>query len=205
MEALSLSQAELARRLGLAQPTIAKLLSGQSRSSTHMHRIARALATTPEFLTGETDDPNEGAVPLPTLETMLEQFGQVMIPLLHLPTRTDEMSAPKAYEPFRRTRLEPLMLGSFSDLFAFEMRGDTMLPVLKHGSVCIADSAQTRIVTQDDLWVLEMAGSYTVRRVRRDAKGRYEVLADNFALGDLIVEPFAMNVIGRVIWRGDSI
>lgn len=62
---LDLSQSELARRVRVNQSTIAALLSGRSRSSSHLHLIARELQTTPAYLTGETDDPDEGAPPPP--------------------------------------------------------------------------------------------------------------------------------------------
>ncbi|KQM77498.1 hypothetical protein ASE70_06255 [Sphingomonas sp. Leaf22] len=93
MDEVGMSQAELARRLGLAQPTIAKLVSGASQRTSHLHRIARELSTTPAYLIGETEDPSEGAVPLPTLETVLEQFGQVFVPLLDLSELVGDPSA----------------------------------------------------------------------------------------------------------------
>jgi transcriptional regulator with XRE-family HTH domain len=63
IEATGISQSELARRVGITQGTIAGLISGRSRSSTHLHKIARVLRTTPAYLEGETDDPDEGAPP----------------------------------------------------------------------------------------------------------------------------------------------
>lgn len=57
----NMSQSELARRVGLTQGTIAQLISGRSRSSSHLHKIARELKTTPAYLTGETDDPGSDA------------------------------------------------------------------------------------------------------------------------------------------------
>ena len=65
MEALSLNQSELARRVGVAQPTIYKLIRANKIGSKHLHKIARELQTTPAFLEGETDDPDAGAPPLP--------------------------------------------------------------------------------------------------------------------------------------------
>ncbi|HXH52558.1 MAG TPA: helix-turn-helix transcriptional regulator [Sphingomicrobium sp.] len=56
-----LSQSELARRVNLRQSTINALIHGKSRSSTHLHRIARELGTTAAYLTGETDDPGPNA------------------------------------------------------------------------------------------------------------------------------------------------
>lgn len=58
---IGLSQSELARRIGIGQSAINHLVRGKSRSSAHLHRIARELGTTPAYLTGETDDPDEDA------------------------------------------------------------------------------------------------------------------------------------------------
>jgi transcriptional regulator with XRE-family HTH domain len=65
MEELGLSQAELARRVGVAQPTISQLIHRSKKGSTHLHRIARELGTTPAYLMGDTDDPDEDAPPEP--------------------------------------------------------------------------------------------------------------------------------------------
>jgi transcriptional regulator with XRE-family HTH domain len=63
MEELGLSQSELARRVGVSQSAINHLIRGTNRGSTHLHRIAREVQTTPAYLTGETDDPDLGAPP----------------------------------------------------------------------------------------------------------------------------------------------
>lgn len=60
---LGLSQTQLARLAGVSQPTIGKLEAGISSGSSHLHKIARVLRTSPAFLAGETDDPAEGAPP----------------------------------------------------------------------------------------------------------------------------------------------
>jgi transcriptional regulator with XRE-family HTH domain len=62
MDVRQLSQSELARRVGVSQATIYKLLIGESYGSKHLHRIARELLTSPAFLTGEIDDPEATAL-----------------------------------------------------------------------------------------------------------------------------------------------
>ncbi len=52
-----ISQAELARRVGLQQSTINLLFNGRSQSSTKLRDIARELHTTAAYLEGLTDDP----------------------------------------------------------------------------------------------------------------------------------------------------
>lgn len=62
-----LSQSELARRVGVRQSTINSLIVGDSRSSKYLHLIARELGTTPAYLTGEVDDPEQDAPVAPAL------------------------------------------------------------------------------------------------------------------------------------------
>lgn len=73
MDRLGISQSELARRVGVAQPTIYKLLHSAKKGSTKLHLIARELRTTPAYLSGETDNPEEDAplpVPMPQIIMM---------------------------------------------------------------------------------------------------------------------------------------
>jgi transcriptional regulator with XRE-family HTH domain len=60
-----MSQSELARRVKVTQGAIAKIVSNNPGGSSHIHKIARELGTTPAYLTGETDDPDEDAPPPP--------------------------------------------------------------------------------------------------------------------------------------------
>ncbi|WP_267395336.1 MULTISPECIES: helix-turn-helix transcriptional regulator [unclassified Sphingomonas] len=60
-----LSQAEVARRVGMSQSGMVNLIAGRSRTTTYLHKIARELRTTPAYLAGEVDDPDENAPPLP--------------------------------------------------------------------------------------------------------------------------------------------
>lgn len=55
MDRRGLSQAELARDVGVAQPAICSLIN--KAGSTQIHVVARELQTTPDYLMGETDDP----------------------------------------------------------------------------------------------------------------------------------------------------
>ncbi|WP_093222698.1 helix-turn-helix domain-containing protein [Sphingomonas sp. NFR15] len=57
LAATGMSQAELARRVGVTQPSINNLIKRGAGGSSRIHKIARALDTTPEYLLGEIDDP----------------------------------------------------------------------------------------------------------------------------------------------------
>ncbi|WP_288338555.1 helix-turn-helix domain-containing protein [uncultured Sphingomonas sp.] len=62
---LGISQAELARRVGMRQSTLNSLINGASRSSRKIVELAQHLRTTPAYLVGHTDDPEEGGLPSP--------------------------------------------------------------------------------------------------------------------------------------------
>lgn len=62
---IGLSQAELARRVGIRQSTMHSLIKGDSRSSRSLSKIARELRTTAAYLQGDTDDPEQDAPPEP--------------------------------------------------------------------------------------------------------------------------------------------
>lgn len=64
---LGISQSELARRVGISQPSVNALIHRNKTGSRNLHKIARALGTTPAYLTGETDDPDKDAPPEPVL------------------------------------------------------------------------------------------------------------------------------------------
>lgn len=59
---LGISQAELARRVGVRQSTMNSLINGESRTSRSLLKIARELQTTPAYLIGESNDPKSDAV-----------------------------------------------------------------------------------------------------------------------------------------------
>ncbi|THG40416.1 helix-turn-helix domain-containing protein [Sphingomonas olei] len=80
MSKFRLSQSELARRVGVTQTTIRKLVSGGGYGSKYLHLIARELHTTPAYLTGETDDPDEGAPPPPPAPPYQAITLQVLLP-----------------------------------------------------------------------------------------------------------------------------
>ena len=80
IEASGLSFSEVARQVGVKQPTISRLVSGEQRSTARLDRLARVVRTTPAYLTGETDDWSEDAAPpAPAAMTQVVTL-QVLLP-----------------------------------------------------------------------------------------------------------------------------
>ncbi|MEO7467376.1 MAG: helix-turn-helix transcriptional regulator [Sphingobium limneticum] len=81
LAAVGISQAELARRVGVRQSTVNSLIRGDSRTSRSLIKIARELRTTAAYLTGETDDPDNENAPEVSLGSdereLLGNFGNL--------------------------------------------------------------------------------------------------------------------------------
>jgi phage repressor protein C with HTH and peptisase S24 domain len=219
MTASGLSQAELARRVGITQPMISHLLKGDSTGSKWLHLIARELATTPDYLTGGTDSPTGNIVASPTVPyrampaedinpaLIAEQLGSVLIPQLEIGYSMGGGSVFADYQqtamvPFPREWLRPMIKGRFDDLFVARGDGDSMMPTLLDGDLVIVDTAQKNITQQDRLWCLSYGDLGMIKRVRLLPDGGVQVNSDNPAVTPIIAYDGELHVIGRVIWIG---
>lgn len=120
---LSMSQSELARRVGINQSTIAALLAGRSRSSSHLHVIARSLLTTTAYLVGETDNPDENAPPPASAPTVHHVMMAVALPseralarMFEGLLRSMDLSAPVDAQALLLAKRLPIALSQLRDL-----------------------------------------------------------------------------------------
>lgn len=67
MEALGLTQTAVANAIGVKPPSISRLVKGRHAQTRHIFGLARAVRTTPEYLTGMVDDPDLDAPEPPAL------------------------------------------------------------------------------------------------------------------------------------------
>ena len=219
LEKLGISQSELARRIGVKQPSIARLTSGETQNSRHLHLIARELGTTPEYLTGETANPTTSALAspqsgfghfpadLPSPAAAAEQLGSVLIPQLEIGYSMGGGSVFEDYQqtamvPFPREWLRPMIKGRFDDLFVARGEGDSMTPTLLDGDLVIVDTAQKTITQQDRLWCLSYGDLGMIKRVRVLPDGGVQVNSDNPAVTSITAYDGELHVVGRVIWIG---
>jgi phage repressor protein C with HTH and peptisase S24 domain len=207
MDRHGFSQSSLARVIGVSQATIARLATGAAFGSTHLHRIARELQTTPAYLTGETDDPSEGALPVPTAQSIAAQLGSVLIPQLDIGY---SMGGGSVFEDYVQQAevampqdwLRPLIKGRFDELFVARGEGDSMMPTLMDGDLVVVDTAQRQINKQDRLWCLSYGDLGMIKRVRKLPTGGYEIMSDNPTVTSITAYDDEMHVVGRVVWIG---
>ncbi len=207
---LKMSQAELARRVKISQPTISDLVKGNNSSSKHLHRIAAELETSPAYLAGETDDDAPVTVAPSAMDALAEKYDLAVLPELELGYSMGGGAVFDQYEhrgvvPFQRSWLRTMMRGSFDDLFVARGEGDSMQPTLLDGDIVLIDTAQRDIRQQDRIWAVSYGDLGMIKRVRRLPGGSYQLLSDNLAVPPVECTDGEMHVVGRVVWIGRRI
>lgn len=194
---LHISQAELARRCGLAQSTVNGLINGHSRSSAHLHVIARQLGVSTAWLAGvRAADDRGGAGD----ESATGGFAVVPeIRLSALGSGIDELLPVVAQVPVSKMWLQSWLGNADSELvYVTRAEGDDMAPTIGRGDMIVLDASETEIRLQDKLFALGLGGVGMVKRVRKLGDGRVELRSDNPAVSPMVVDVDELRVIASV-------
>jgi phage repressor protein C with HTH and peptisase S24 domain len=207
MREQNVSQSELARRVGVSQQTIGKLVTGASSGSRHIGRIAEELQTTPAYLAGQVEDPKEGAMLLPTEDVIADLLDLVTIDEIDLAfglgeTYTDHVSVETTRRRFPRAWLSTLTDAAPSHLVFARGRGDSMMPTLLDGDIVLIDKTQSTFREQDVLWAVLMGDAAMIKRLRMRPSGRIALLSDNPMIPPDEVAPNEIKIVGRVVFIG---
>lgn len=198
-----MSQAELARRVGLKQPTIFKLLSGDSRGSAYLHVIARELGTTPAYLLCETDDPTEGAIPPPSPAVLKEQLDLVEVREIDLKFgmgATDlDVPVTTAMRHFSRAWVRQYTRASPEHLYFAQGIGDSMSPTILDSDLLLIDTSEQSLRVSDKIWAVAFGNSGMVKRLRPMPDGSVKILSDNPTVPPDVAHDGEMHVLGRVV------
>lgn len=202
-----ISQAELARRVGISQQAIGKLVNGSSRSSPNIGRIAEVLETTPAYLAGQVDDAEEGAMLLPTEDIIADMLDLVTIDEIDLAfglgeTYTDQVPVETTRRRFPRAWLLTLTDAPPAHLVFARGRGDSMMPTLLDGDIVLIDKTQSTFREQDVLWAVLMGDAAMIKRLRMRPSGRIALLSDNSMVPPDEVAPNEIRIVGRVVFIG---
>lgn len=210
LEALNLSQAELARRVGITQPSINHLIRKGAGGSAHLHKIARVLETTPEYLTGETDDPGASgvrderpvyiAMPTPEAETDDVEIDFIDLSYGMGGTFLDVGDAEVEKVKLPRTLLRRITPMSHESLGAAEGVGDSMEPVIFDRDLVFFDrSARLEEHISDKMWVFAYGQIGMIKRLRPLPDGTVKLMSANRTYPDEIATGDELHIIGRVV------
>jgi phage repressor protein C with HTH and peptisase S24 domain len=204
MKALNLTQTALARLAGISQPSVAHLVKGRAAGSTQLHKIARALQTTPEYLTGETDDPSEGALPIPTSDDIAHQVGGVRIKEIDLDygmgaTWIDGVPVTEIERVFPAEWLVQFTRASPLHLFFAHGAGDSMMPTILDRDIVLIDTTQRTLNMADRIWAVAFGGAGMIKRLRPQPDGGVRLMSDNPSIRDEVAYDGELSIIGRVV------
>ncbi|WP_446654741.1 XRE family transcriptional regulator [Blastomonas sp.] len=204
MDELGLSQNGLAQKVGVSQAAIAKITSGQSFGSKHLHRIARELGTTAAFLTGETDDPSEGALPVPTADDVADQVGGVRIKEIDLDygmgaSWIEGVPVTEVERVFPADWLVQFTRAHPQYLFFAHGAGDSMMPTIMDRDIVLIDTTQQTLNMADRIWAVAFGGAGMIKRLRPQPDGGVKLMSDNPSVRDEVAYDGELSIIGRVV------
>lgn len=203
MADLGVSQSALARKIGVTQQAVGKLINGPATTSRHLHLIARELQTTPQYLMGETSDPTEGALPVPTPELIAEQLDLVFIPEIDMAYGLGGTFIDIHVEPttmaFPRSWLRAFTPADPKHLYFARGAGDSMEPTIMDQDIVLIDRSQMTIRQQDRIWAITYGQIGAIKRVRAMADGTYKIMSDKTSVSDEVAVDGEMHVVGRVV------
>ena len=135
------SEAELSRRSGVAQPTIHRILSGESRSprSENLERIAKALRITPTWLTFGGPQGESSNVKMAVQPNLMYRY-----PVISWVAAGDWAEAVEPFPPGFSDRYELSEYEAKGPAFWLEVKGDSMTsPVgqsITEGTLILVDT-----------------------------------------------------------------
>lgn len=199
------SQSALARELGISQPTIGRLISGETRETGKIIELARALKTTPEYLIGETEDdgPSARVVIAPAVvneddDDIVEireldlGFGMGGGSYLDLPVK--EKGRKIAKDWLRLYTTSPA-----SRIFLARGIGDSMSPTIQNDDVVIIDTAQNLVGMGDQIWAISYGNFGLIKRLRPLPSGGIKIMSDNPNVESEIAYDGELHPIGKVV------
>lgn len=203
MKLLGWSQSSLAREIGVSQPTIGKVVTGQSAGSSHLHKIARALQTTPAYLTGEVDDPAEDAFIPPSAAEIAEQMGLIRVEEIDLSLGMglgflDDTDVERVDRWLPEDWVRNFTHSAAAHLSVVKPMGDSMYPTINDRDIVLVDRSHTTIDRQDGIWALRYGGFGMIKRVRMLPDGTCKLMADNPQVSEEVTSASEIHVFGRV-------
>jgi phage repressor protein C with HTH and peptisase S24 domain len=208
MAELGMSQADLARRVGVSQPAIQQVLNGRTGRSRVLPEIAQQLGVSVSYLLGDTDDPAAVDVPRPlSPDDMAAELGVARVRQVPVEYGMGggtyiEDYVEEQWSFFDAEWLREITETPPSSLFVARGVGDSMMPTLLDSDTLLVDRSQRTVKQQDRIWALTYGEVGMIKRIRRLPHGKYLVMSDSPHVSDFDAPDEDIHIIGRVVWIG---
>lgn len=205
MDRAGVNQSQLAEKVGLKQPSIGRLLSGETKTSRSLDLIARALNTSSAFLRGETDEPGLSlAENRPLLDGFPVARDSDLVDVQEIDLKfglgATELEVPVTINrrQFSREWLRQYTRANPDQLYFAQGIGDSMAPTILDSDLLLIDTSDTDMRMADKFWAISFYGQGMVKRLRQSRDG-VRILSDNPAVPEEIATDGELHVLGRVV------
>jgi phage repressor protein C with HTH and peptisase S24 domain len=196
----------LAEAVGVKQPSIGRLLSGDTKTTRALEMIATALRTTPAYLRGNVDDPGipgQDEVSTPRPLASLRRQDAVEIDEIDLRFGLGGTYLDNPVEVSKRT-FSREWLRQFTNAQPDQLvwtigDGDSMEPTIRSGEVILIDKSQRSPRMGDGIWALAFGDIGMIKRLRPMPDGTIKIASDNQLVRDEIAADGELFVVGRVV------
>lgn len=206
LAAVGRSQADLARAIGVSPQAISKLVQGGTAETPKLYQIARFLQTTPEYLSGESDDPDLTSIvvrkttsPKPAPANDNVDVQEIDLAYGMGGTFLDDAPPPSNTMSFPREWLRNFTKASPAQLFFARGHGDSMMPTIADADIVLIDRSQDTLRLRDQIWAVAVGGVGMIKRIRPLADGSVAILSDNPLVPEDRAVDGELHVIGRVV------
>jgi phage repressor protein C with HTH and peptisase S24 domain len=212
------SQSAIARAIGISQPSVGRLISGETRESGKLFELARELKTSPEYLIGEVDDPNllstlgaaEQLVPsakrsnsvasasededdeIVEIEELDLAFGMGGGSYLDMPVKAKPRK-------FTRGWLRLFTKAPPGRIKIAQGIGDSMAPTIQNADIVIIDTADRLVKMGDQIWAVAYGETGLIKRLRPLPSGGVKIMSDNPLIEAETAYDGELHVIGKVV------
>lgn len=213
LEALTETQAALARAIGVSPQAVSKMVMGETTDSPKLYQIAKFLKTTPEYINGETDDDSLDAVgekrlswtpPIRDIDDDSVEIDQVDVAY--------GMGAAfiEGHVEAKKVRLSRSFLRYFTDsppefLFIGTGAGDSMAPTIQSYDPVIVDRSKTSLLVGDKIWAAAYGQTGIIKRLRPMPDGSVKILSDNPLVPPETAYDGELHIIGLVVGKGTKL
>lgn len=208
-KAAGLSQAELARRVGIGQSSANRLEAGETRNPRQIMEIAKALGTTPEYLTGESDDPGAsvaGDRRLAYTAKTLQPAKSDTVELAELDVSyglgasyIHDLPVKSRMRTFSRSWIRQFTNSPIEKLFWATGNGPSMVPAILDSDILLIDTDQQTPRMWDQFWAIDMHGMGMIKALRPGKEGAMRIVSINQDFPEEVAYDGEMNVVGRVV------
>lgn len=149
MQRAGMNQSQLANAVGVKQPSIGRLVSGETKTTRALDLIASALGTTSAYLKGETSDPQGNASTEAPVQRLIVEANPDAVEIAEFnvsyglgATYIHDAPAQQTMRTFSRTWVRQFTSAPIDQLFWATSSGTSMMPAILDSDILLIDTTQ---------------------------------------------------------------